>query len=76
MEQQQAHQTLGRMLIQLFLIQIRTYCKRKEIPRHEIFWSGPVEKLELFLMLLNPINSNLQFAMEVAGNELYFLDLN
>ena len=40
------------------------------------FWSGPVEKLELFLMLLNPINSNLQFAMEVAGNELYFLHLN
>ena len=38
-------------------------------------WTGPSEKLELFLMLLNSIDSNLQITKEVVGNELYFLDL-
>ena len=38
-------------------------------------WTGPLEKLELILMLLNSIDSNLQFTKEVGGNELCFLDL-
>ena len=38
-------------------------------------WTGSYEKLELFLMFLNSIDSNLQFDMEVCGNELCFLDL-
>ena len=38
-------------------------------------WTGPLEKLELFLMFLNLIDSNLQFTIEVGGNELCFLDL-
>ena len=38
-------------------------------------WTGPLEKLELFLMFLNSIDSNLQFAMEVGGIELCILDL-
>ena len=38
-------------------------------------WTGPLEKLELFLMFLNSIDSNLQFTIEVGGNELCFLDL-
>ena len=37
-------------------------------------WTGPLEKLELFLMFLNSIDSNLQFTIEVGGNELCFLD--
>ena len=36
--------------------------------------TGPVEKLELFLLFLNS-DSNLQFTIEVDGNELCFLDL-
>ena len=38
-------------------------------------WTGPLQKLELFLMFLNSIDSNLQFAMEVGGIELCILDL-
>ena len=38
-------------------------------------WTGPLEKLELFLMFLNSVDSNLQFSIEVGGNELYFIDL-
>ena len=38
-------------------------------------WTSPLEKLELFLMFLNSIDSNLQFTIEVARNELCFLDL-
>ena len=38
-------------------------------------WTGPLQKLELFLMFLNSIDSNLQFTIEVGGNELCFLDL-
>ena len=34
-----------------------------------------MEKIELFLMFLNSIDSNLQFTIEVDGNELCFLDL-
>ena len=37
--------------------------------------TGPLEKLELFLMFLNSIDSNLWFTIEVGGNELCFLDL-
>ena len=37
--------------------------------------TGSLEKLELFLMFLNSIDSNLQFTIEVGGNELCFLDL-
>ena len=37
--------------------------------------TGPLEKPELFLMILNSIDSNLQFTIEVGGIELYFLDL-
>ena len=33
-------------------------------------WTGPPEKLELFLMFLNSIDSNLQLAMESGGNEI------
>ena len=38
-------------------------------------WTGPLEKLELFPMFLNCIDSNLQFTIEVGGNKLCFLDL-
>ena len=38
-------------------------------------WIGPLGKLELFLMFLNSLDSNLQFAIEIGGNELCFLDL-
>ena len=38
-------------------------------------WTGPLEKLELLLMFLNSIDSNLQFTIEVCGNELCFLYL-
>ena len=38
-------------------------------------WTGPLEKLELFPMFLNSIDSNLQFTIEVDRNELCFLDL-
>ena len=38
-------------------------------------WTGPLEKLELFLMFLNSVDSNLQFTIAVGGNELCFLDL-
>ena len=38
-------------------------------------WIGPLEKLELFLMFLNSIDFNLQFTIEVDGNELCFLEL-
>ena len=38
-------------------------------------WTGPFEKIELFLMFLNSIDSNLQFTIDVCGNELCFLDL-
>ena len=38
-------------------------------------WTATFEKLELFLMFLNPIDSNLQFIIEVGRNELCFLDL-
>ena len=38
-------------------------------------WTGLLEKHELFLMFLNSIDSNLQFTIEVGGNELSFLDL-
>ena len=34
------------------------------------------EKLELFLMFLNSIDSNLWFTIEVGGNKLCVLDLN
>ena len=37
-------------------------------------WTGLLEKLELFLMFLNSIDSNLKFTIEVCGNELCFLD--
>ena len=30
-------------------------------------WTGPLEKLELFLMFLNSIDSNFQFTIEVGG---------
>ena len=35
-------------------------------------WIGPLENLELFLMFLNSIDSNLQFTIEVGANN-YFL---
>ena len=38
-------------------------------------WTGPFQRLELFLMFLNSIESNLQFTIEVGGNELCCLDL-
>ena len=38
-------------------------------------WTGPLQKMELFLMFLNSIDSNLQFTIEVGGNKLCFLDL-
>ena len=38
-------------------------------------WTGPLQKIELFLMFLNSIDSNLQFTIEGGGNELCFLDL-
>ena len=38
-------------------------------------WTGPLQKLELFLMFLNSIDSNLQFPIEVGGTELCILDL-
>ena len=37
-------------------------------------WTGPLEKLELFLFL-NSLDSNLQFTIEIGGKELCFLDL-
>ena len=37
-------------------------------------WTGPPEKLELFLMFLNSIDSTLQLAMESGGNEICLLD--
>ena len=37
-------------------------------------WTGPLEELELFLMFLNSIDSNLQFTIEVGGNDLCFFD--
>ena len=38
-------------------------------------WTGSLEKLELFLMFLNSLDSNLQFTVEIGGSELCFLDL-
>ena len=38
-------------------------------------WTGPLEKLDLVLMFLNSIDSNLQFTMEVHGYEFCFLHL-
>ena len=38
-------------------------------------WTCPPEKIELFLMFLNSIDSNLQLTMESGGNEICFLDL-
>ena len=38
-------------------------------------WTGLLEKLELYLMFLSSIDSNLQFTMEVGGNESCFWDL-
>ena len=35
-------------------------------------WISPLETLELFLMFLNFIDFNLQFTIEVGGNELCF----
>ena len=37
--------------------------------------NGPLQKLELFLMFFNSIDSNLQFTIEAGENELCFLDL-
>ena len=38
-------------------------------------WTSPLEKLALFLTFLNSIDFNLQFTIEVCGNESRFLDL-
>ena len=38
-------------------------------------WTGSLKKLELFLMFLNSLDSNLQFTIEIGGSELCFLDL-
>ena len=38
-------------------------------------WTGPLKKIELFLMFLRSLDSNLQFTIEVDGNGLCFLDL-
>ena len=38
-------------------------------------WTGPLEKLELFVMFLNSLDSNLQFTIEVSRNEFCFSDL-
>ena len=38
-------------------------------------WTGPLEKVEWLLMFVNSIDSNLQFTIEVGGNELCFLYL-
>ena len=38
-------------------------------------WTCSLEKLELFLIFLNSLNSNLQFTIEIGGSELCFLDL-
>ena len=35
-------------------------------------WTGPLQKLELFLIFLNSRDSNLQFTIEAGGNELCF----
>ena len=45
--------------------------------RHDclLFSTSPLEKFELFLIILNSTDSNLQYTMEVGGNELRFLDL-
>ena len=40
-----------------------------------VLWTSPLEKLELFLIFLNSIDSYLQFTIEVGENELCFLDL-
>ena len=40
-----------------------------------VLWTSPLEKLELFLIFLKSIDSNLQFTIEVGENELCFLDL-
>ena len=38
-------------------------------------WTGSLEKLELFLMFLNSLDSNLHFTLEIGGSDLCFLDL-
>ena len=56
-----------------------TYQEMRDFGRYRddclALWIGPLEKYELFLMFLNSIDSNLQFTIEVGGNELCFLDL-
>ena len=55
-----------------------TYEKMRYSGRHRddclALWTGPLEKLELFLFL-NSLDSNLQFTIEIGGKELCFLDL-
>ena len=43
--------------------------------KYPALWNGPLEKRESFLMFLNSVDSNLQFTIEVGGNELCFLEL-
>ena len=43
--------------------------------KYPALWTGPLEKRESFLMFLNSMDSNLQFTIEVGGNELCFLEL-
>ena len=40
-----------------------------------VLWTGHLKKIELFIMFLNSIDPNLQFTIEVGGNELSFSDL-
>ena len=55
--------------------------EKKYSPKNEIgpcgddclaLWTGPFDKLELFLMFLKSIDSNLQLTVEAGGNKLCF----
>ena len=55
--------------------------EKKYSPKNEIgwygddclaLWTGPLDKLELLLMFLKSIDSNLQLTVEVGGNQLCF----
>ena len=56
-----------------------TYQEKRYFGRYRddclALWTGPLEKLELFLMFLNSLDSKLQFTIEIGGSELCFLDL-
>lgn len=64
-------------LLQVYGIDIYQEMKYFGQHRHDClpFSTIPLEKFELFLIILSSTDSNLQFTMEAGGNKLSFLNL-